>query len=282
VTGKKVLHWHLPGPRSRGVVMRYGGGALLAGGLLPGDTSTGQVLRLNLRTGPVGAPGHLALAMHDSAGGVLGGRPAVVGGGAASELSDVQRLGRDGRWHVVGRLPGGARSDLSVVATHAGLVVLGGYDGIHTPTSVLATQNGSHFKVLGRLPSGVRYAGTARTGRYVWLVGGEVNDQELRHVWRVDTRSGKVKRFGRTPHPLGHEAVVPVGGRLLVMGGRRTTEKITSAMWWFDPRTRSWTHAGHLPYPVADAPTVRQGHHAYLLGGETPSFTAKVTRVTWR
>lgn len=262
--------------------MRYGGGALLAGGLMPGDMSTGQVLRLDLRTGPVGAPGHLALALHDSAGAVLAGRPTVVGGGAATELSDVQRLGRNGRWHVVGRLPGGARSDLSVATTGAGLVVLGGYDGVHTPTSVLATRDGAHFRVLGRLPSGVRYTGTARTGRYVWLVGGEVNNHELRPVLRVDTSTGRARRFGRTPGPLGHEAVVPVGGRLLVMGGRTTPDRVTGAMWWFDPRTRSWTRAGHLPYPVADAPSVRQGNHAYLFGGETPGFTAKVTRVTWR
>jgi hypothetical protein len=37
-----------------------------------------------------------------------------------------------------------------------------------------------------------------------------------------------------------------------------------------------------LPYPVADAPLVTVGSHAYLFGGETPDFTAKVTRVSWR
>ena len=52
---------------------------------------------------------------------------------------------------------------------------------------------------------------------------------------------------------LGHEAVVAVGRRLLVMGGRTAPHTVTDRMWWFTPASRRWVPAGRLPYPVADA-----------------------------
>lgn len=277
----RVARWRLPGPLSRGVAMTYHTHVLLAGGLEPGDTSTDQVLRVQPSRGVVSHWGRLAEPMHDSAGAVLRGRPTVVGGGGAVELSGVQRMVRDGRWRMVGQLPG-ARSDLSVATSPGGLLVIGGYDGVHTPTAVLRTRNGSHFVRAGRLPYGVRYAGVARVGSAVWVIGGEVNDRELGEVLRIDVRSGRVRSVARTPRPLGHEAVAAVGDRLLVMGGRTAPEAVTDRMWWFDLRTHRWSHAGKLPYPVADAPSVTVGSHAFLFGGETPGFTARVTRVGWR
>ena len=38
---------------------------------------------------------------------------------------------------------------------------------------------------------------------------------------------------------------------------------------------------GRLPYPLADAPAVTVGGSTYLLGGETLSFTSRVTRLRW-
>jgi N-acetylneuraminic acid mutarotase len=115
----------------------------------------------------------------------------------------------------------------------------------------------------------------------VWVLGGEVDGHELDEVLRIDTRSGRARSVARMPHPLGHEAVAVVGGRLLVMGGRTAPHTVTGQMWWFDPHPGSWSRAGHLPYPVADAPWVTVGRSVFLLGGETPDFTAKVTRVSW-
>ena len=228
----------------------------------------------------MGAPGHLAVPLHDSAGAVLSGRPTVIGGGGATELSDVQSADRHGRWHVVGHLPG-ARSDLAVVTVGGRGLVIGGYDGVATPPSILATTDGRSFRRVATLPSGLRYSGVARARGDVWILGGEVDGQELDEVLRLDPRTGRVRRMGRMPRALGHEAVVPVGGRLLVLGGRTTPDSATAQMWWYSPRTGSWTRAGMLPYPVADAPWVTDGAAAYLLGGETPDFTGRVTRVGW-
>ena len=134
----------------------------------------------------------------------------------------------------------------------------------------------------GRFPRGLRYSGVTLAHGVVWILGGEVDGSELDEVLRLDPRTGRVRRVGRMPQALGHEAVVPVGDRLLVMGGRTSPDAVTDRMWWYAPRTGAWTRAGRLPYPVADAPWVTHGNHAYLFGGETPDFTGRVTRVTWR
>ena len=281
VSAARVLSWRLPGPLSRAVAMTDGRRVLLAGGLQPGDHSTDQVLSLDLHRGVVGPAGHLAVPLHDSAGAVLSGRPTVIGGGGTTELDDVQRRDPHGRWRVVAHLPG-ARSDLAVVATGAGGLVLGGYDGRATPASILRTADGRRFDVAGRLPRGLRYSGVTVANGVVWILGGEVGGSELDEVLRLDPRTGGVQRVGRLPRPLGHEAVVPVGDRLLVMGGRTSPDAVTDRMWWYDTRTGAWTRAGRLPYPVADAPWVTRGTHAYLFGGETPGFTGRVTRVSWQ
>jgi hypothetical protein len=277
----RVLPWRLPRPLSRSVAIRYGGPrtALLAGGLGAGDRSTDQVLRIDLGTGATRRAGRLVEPLHDSAGAVLDGRPTVVGGGGAAELDGVEQL-RHGGWRTVGHLPG-ARSDLSVVGSGSGLLVIGGYDGVHTPRAVLRTRDGARFVRAGRLPLGVRYAGVVRTGRWVWVLGGEVAGRELDELLRVDSRTGHVRSVGRLPQPLGHEAVAAVAGRLLVMGGRTAPTTVTDRMSWYDPRTHRWRRAGRLPYPVADAPAVAEGRHVYLLGGETPGFTGQVSEVTW-
>lgn len=273
--------WHLPQAMSRGVVVPVAGGAVVAGGLLPGDVSTAKTYRLALPAGRWRQLPPLPTAAHDAAGALLGGRPAVVGGGGATELSTVQVLGSDGAWHTAGRLPG-ARSDLATVSSKKVAVVIGGYDGVTSPRKVLRTVDGRRFTTLGALPHGVRYAAVVVVGRTAWVLGGEQDDRELRSVDTVDLRSGHVRRAGRLPRPLGHASAVVVGDRILLMGGRTSPHRPTDAMWWFRPSTRTWRRAGRLPYPVADAPTVVAGRTAYLLGGETPAFTDRVVTVAWR
>jgi N-acetylneuraminic acid mutarotase len=279
----QVLRWHLPRPVSREVAMPYGTSVLIAGGLGPGDVSTARVLSVNVGSGVVRVRSDLVQPLHDSAGVVLAGHPTVFGGGAATELDVVQSMNRHGTWAVVGHLPQ-ARSDLSVAATTAGssrAVVVGGYDGSRTPTTILGTTDGAHFRPLALLRSGIRYAGVASWRGRVWVFGGEVAGRELDEVLRVDVGTGRVRQMGRLPRPLGHETVVPVGDRMLVLGGRSAPRTVTDQMWWYEPAGGGWTRAGRLPYPVADAPSVAVGGVAFLFGGETPDFTDRVTRVRW-
>lgn len=273
--------WRLPERVSRGVAVPVPGGAVLAGGLLSGDVSTDRAYRITLPAGQVRRIAPLTTAAHDAAGAILRGEPAVFGGGSSSELSVVQRLGGDGAWHAVGRLPG-ARSDLAAVSYGGDVVVIGGYDGSSSPRTILRTSDGRRTTTIGHLPTGLRYAAVAVSGHTAWVIGGEESGQELRGVYAVDLRTGVVRTAGRLPHGLGHASAVVVGDRILVLGGRTTPDRPTSATWWFTPSTGAWRRAGPLPYPVADAPTVVLANRAYLLGGETPDFTDRVTVVSWR
>jgi hypothetical protein len=135
-----------------------------------------------------------------------------------------------------------------VVTTSRALYVIGGYDGVHTH-GCPAQPDGTRFAVAARLPSGIRCAGVARSGRMVWVLGGEVNGRELDEVLRFNTHTGRVRSVVRMPHPLGHEAVTVVGDRLFVMGGRTAPEAVTRSVSWYDPQAGRWRHAGSCPTP---------------------------------
>jgi N-acetylneuraminic acid mutarotase len=87
---------------------------------------------------------------------------------------------------------------------------------------------------------------------------------------------------GRLPVPLGHAAAIPLGGRVLVAGGRTGPDAVTDRMWWFDPRTHAVTPAGHLPHPLADSAVAHWGGSFFLVGGETPALSREVLSVSLR
>ena len=277
----RAASWHLPFAAGRqALITLRAGHVLVAGGLLAGDRSTDRVVGLDLSTGRASAEPSLAVPVHDVAGGLAGGTPVVVGGGNSSEQDVVQAL-RAGTWRVVGHLPT-TRSDLSVVPDGDTPLVIGGYDGAGTPTAVLALDGRGSVRARGRLVTGVRYAATAVAGHTAYVFGGEVLGRELDAVQAVDLRTGRTRVVARLPLPLGHAMAASVGGRILVMGGRVSPDRQTSAMWWFDPAGGRFTRAGSLPRPLSDSAVAAYRHRIWLLGGEDPSVTADVVFVNVR
>jgi hypothetical protein len=273
--------WRLPYAAGRQAVVPLSPGrVLVAGGLLAGDQSTGQVVRVDVRRGSTAAAPSLAVPVHDTAGGLAGTTPLVVGGGNATEQDVVQAL-RGGAWHVVGHLPT-TRSDLSVVPDGADPLAIGGYDGVGVPTTLLRLGAGGSARPLGRLVTGVRYAATAVAGHTAYVFGGEVDDVELGAVQAVDLRTGRTRVVARLPVPLGHAMAATVGTRILLMGGRVTPDRQTAAMWWFDPATGRFTRAGSLPHPLSDAAVTSDGRRVWLLGGEDPLVTDGVLTISVR
>jgi N-acetylneuraminic acid mutarotase len=273
--------WHLPYPVARAALIGAGGrSVILAGGLLDGDVSTGQVTRIDLTHGRTKALPPLAVPVHDTAGGLVGGVPTVVGGGNSTEQAQVQALVH-GRWVGVGNLPT-TRSDLEVVEWRRHAYVIGGYDGSSVPRAILRLQRGAPARPVGDLLRGVRYAAVARIGSEVYVFGGEVAGRELDTVQRVDLATGHVSQAGRLPIPLGHGMAAAVGSRILLMGGRDSPEHQTDALWWFDPATHRFRKAGRLPFPLSDAAAASYGRRVWLLGGETPGVTDRVVTVTLR
>jgi hypothetical protein len=276
-----TAHWTLPVASGRQAVVPLGNTAvILAGGLVAGDQSTDEALRIDLATGHIVRLQSLAVPVHDVAGGSVWGVPAVVGGGNATEQDVVQEL-TDSAWHVAGHLPT-TRSDLSVVQQGARAFVIGGYDGASVPTEILSLGAGGTTTPMGHLVRGVRYAATARVGHTAYVFGGEVLGSELDGVQSVDLRTGRTRVVARLPVPLGHAMAAAVGIRILLVGGRVTPDRQTAAMWWFDPATGRFTHAGTLPHPLSDAGVAANGHRVWLLGGEDPAVTDGVLTISVR
>jgi hypothetical protein len=276
-----VAAWRLPVAGARQALVPTGAGrVLLAGGLLAGDASTDTVTQVDLVAGRTRAAPPLAVAVHDTAAGLAGGVPLVIGGGNATE-QDVVQARQGQHWRVVGHLPT-TRSDLSVVTVRGTTYVLGGYDGAGTPTTILSVDGHGRSHAVGHLVRGVRYAATAVVGHAAYVLGGEVLGQELSTVQRVDLTTGRTRVVARLPVPLGHAMAVTEGSRILLLGGRTSPDRQTSAMWWFDPGSGVFTPAGRLPYAVSDAAVASYRHDAWLLGGEDPSVTDRVVFVRVR
>ena len=277
------LPGHLPVPLAREAVLDpHGAGPVtVAGGLLDADTSSSATYVLDLGTGRATASGRLPVAVHDTAGATVRGRGLVLGGGNATEQAVVQSRGPGG-WRVDGRLPS-PRSDLAAVSSGGRVLVLGGYDGT-TPAlaDVLVTRDGRRWRTLERLPVPVRYAATTVAGGAVWCFGGERSGTMTDVVQRVDLRTGRAAVVAHLPHPLGHASAVTLDGRVLLVGGRLTTDRLTSRMWWFDETTRRLVPGGRLGRPLADSAVVDRGSTAFLVGGETPALSDRVLRLSWR
>jgi Kelch motif len=273
--------WRLPYPVARAAVVRTSNGSvLLAGGLVDGDLTTSRVLGLDLTSGRVKRLSPLVVPVHDTAGGLVGGEPTVVGGGNTTEQSVVQSRVR-GRWRRVGNLTT-TRSDLAVAEWRGSAYVIGGYDGTSLPTTVLKLRPGAAPRPVATLLHGVRYAATARIRSDVYVFGGEVAGRELGTVQDVDLAVGRTRPAGLLPLPLGHAMAVTIGDRILLMGGRTTPDRQTRRMWWYDPAAHRFRAAGRLPDPVSDAAVVSDRRHVWLLGGETPTVTDRVTEVALR
>jgi N-acetylneuraminic acid mutarotase len=205
----------------------------------------------------------------------------VIGGGNTSEQSVVQERRAD-RWRVVGHLPG-ARSDLSAVGAGGDTYVVGGYDALSPAVAeVLRSRDGHRWSTVARLSVPVRYAATVLSGTSLWVFGGEVGGRLVDVVQRIDLRTGRARVAGRLPVPLGHSVAVPLGGEVLLAGGRTGSGTPTAKMWWFRTGPARFSPAGRLPTPLADSALVTTDRAGYLVGGETPSFSDRVLRLQLR
>ncbi len=276
-----AARWRLPIPLAREAAVVVGNRVLVAGGLLSGDVTTSSAYWLKPGSGHTHPVASLSVPVHDTAGGVGGsGNALVVGGGSSVSLDVVQRFDASSNsWAVVGRLPT-ARSDLAVAGVGGTLYVVGGYSGASAASaSILRSSNGTSWTTVARLRDPVRYPATAVVGHVLWVFGGERSGVEHDTVQRVNLVTGRSKITAHLPQAIGHAMAVPVGGQILVCGGRTNHGGISRTCSWFDPATSAVTRAGRLPWPLADSAVVTVGSTSYLLGGENPNVTDRVVRL---
>lgn len=273
--------WRLPAAVSRPVVLPDGSGFIILGGLATGDRSTDWVVRVDPATGAAVPTGTLALAVHDSAGAVLGGRDVLFGGGSYSTVSVVQDWSGSGTGREIGNLPSG-RSDLGAVTVGSTTYIVGGFDGTHMDPEVLVTSDGLTFRPVAALPVPVRYPAVGYAAATLWVFGGvtstsEGGTQETTAIQRIDPTTGQASVVGHLPEAMGHATAVSLAGQVFVLGGRSGTTP-SAAIWRLNPANSSVEPAGTLPQALSDAGSV-VGSTAYLVGGEVTGPAAPLSSV---
>ena len=217
--------------------------------------------------------GALGEAVHDAAGALVNGAPIVFGGGASTEVADVQEW-QHGHSQVVGQLPSG-RSDSAAAVVAGTAYVLGGFDGTHLVRDIEATTDGHSFRVAGQLRVGVRYPAVVVYRGAVWIFGGELattdgtnGGPETSAIQRFDPSSGRTTIVGHLPTHMGHAMAFTLGGSLYVAGGR-SAGVARDQILRIDPTTGHGTRVARLPYAESDAGVVEGPSTVWLIGGET-------------
>jgi hypothetical protein len=264
--------WKLAEPVAREVVLATGNDLEIVGGLDHTKFSTSAVVVVDPATGTAHTPTHLAEAVHDAAGSLLGGRALIFGGGGPSEngTADVQAVPPTGAATVVGKLPQ-PRSDLAAATVANRAYVFSGYDGNVFVPSVLSTTDGATFTTVGTLPVPVRYAATAVVGKIVFLFGrvADAAGHDTAAIQALDTSTGTIAQVAQLPTTVSHASAVNISGQVYVLGGFVHNSTLSDQILRFDPTTKTTTTVGTLPYPVSDAAATVIGTRAYLVGGES-------------
>ena len=241
----------LPAPVQREVAVPYKNGILLAGGLDSAQQSTTGVFRLSL-TGKLTSLGSVPQAFHDAAGAVIGSGLYVFGGGAAASSSSVQRF--DLATHTARIVAHLAHplSDVAAATTPDGVFLVGGYDGVSPRREIYRTTDGTHFRVVAMLPSGVRYASVAALGHTVYIAANG-------KVFALDTQSDTLHAIGNADVPRG-QAGFTLGNNVYLGGYRVAPGKVA---------------ADQLSLP-SYAGTAVVGGAAWVIGGQAGSATTGV------
>jgi YVTN family beta-propeller protein len=251
-----------------------GARVVLAGGLTPADTSSDTVAadsgsreRLLSRL-----PG----AQHDAAAVAIGRQVYVFGGGnGAAQLDHVLRVDPvSGAVHDAGRLPV-ASSDVAAAAIGGTAYVVGGYTGTRWLDTIVAWRPGSPARVVGRLPTPLRYAAAAAAdGKLVVAGGSTPNGSASRAVLAFDPATHHVRRLGRLPAPTTHATAASLGGLAYVIGGRGAALDSPSArVVAVDPLRGRVRPAGSLAAPLSDLGAAATAHGILVLGGRGRSGT---------
>ena len=255
------------------------GGALLIGGLTPADVSSSAIV-LARTTGSVQS-GSLPQALHDTAAAALGGSVYVFGGGdGAAQHDEIQRVA-PGRATTVARLPAPS-SDQTAAVLHGTAYVVGGFTGTRWLDTIVAWRPGTAARIVGHLPTPLRYAAVAAVDGLVVVAGGSTPAGSASSaVLAFDPATGRIRRIGALPAPTTHAAAAALNGRVYVLGGRGTdvgtpSDRIVAV----DPKTRRVSAAGRLDEPLSDLSATPVGRGILVAGGRGSQTVSAVTMLT--
>ncbi len=266
----------LPAGIQDAAVAPWRGGVLLVGGLTPADASTAAIDLVRPRDAT--SVGNLPQALHDTAAVRIGRSVYLFGGGdGVAQHEEIQRVAA-GRPVTVARLPAPS-SDQSGAALGGTAYIVGGFTGARWLDTIVSWRPGTAARVVGRLPTPLRYAAVAAADGLVVIAGGSTPAGTASSaVLAFDPASGRVRRIGSLPAPTTHAAAASLGGRVYVIGGRgaivgTATDRIVAV----DPRSRRVSAAGRLPSALSDVAAAPVGRSILVVGGRGSQTVASVT-----
>jgi YVTN family beta-propeller protein len=264
----------LPSPIQAAAVSSWRGGVLLAGGLTAADVSSSAIdlVRADGST----SVGDLPQALHDTAVVRLGRSVYLFGGGdGVSQHDEIQRIA-PGRSVTVAHLPAPS-SDQSGAALGGTAYIVGGFTGTRWLDTIVAWRPGSPARIVGHLPTPLRYAAVAAAdGRIVIAGGSTPAGTASSAVLGFDPGSGRIRRIGTLPAPTTHASAAALDGRVYVIGGRgaivgTATDRIVAV------GRRRVSAAGRLPAALSDVAAAPVGRSILVVGGHGAQTVASVT-----
>ncbi len=244
------------------------GRMLLLGGLTAADTSTDAVLAVGRS---VSRPlGRLPFAVHDAGGARLGSMVYLFGGGdGVRQHDEIIRVDpASGATAAVGRLPAPS-SDQAAAAMGGTAYIVGGYTGTRWLDTIVAWRPGGRARVVGHLPTPLRYAAVTFVGGRLVIAGGSKADGTASSaILEFAPASGRVTLLGHLPTPLTHAAAAAIGNVAYVIGGRGATVGTpTAAILSVDFRTGRVRAAGRLQAALSDLAAVATRGGIVVAGG---------------
>jgi hypothetical protein len=288
-----LLPWQLQAPLSRMLV--YPGQSanqlVLAGGLTAAKQSSSGIYTLDLTNGTLAQTATLPEATHDAAGAVTGGNYGMFGGGNTNSFSRAITFDSNGKIFHSGSLPE-ARSDDTAVSVGGTTYIVGGYSGSQGDAEVLATNDGSGFTAVGRLPVPVRYPAVAALDGKIYVFGGEAIGSGLPvdsvQIISVADKTVSLAAW-KLPVPLEGAMAFTINNELFLAGGQSSTPETISpgvgttqvpginvaaqsltqnSIWALDAAHNRMLNAGTLQVPVSNAGVAVSGSRAWIIGGE--------------
>jgi N-acetylneuraminic acid mutarotase len=139
---------------------------------------------------------------------------------------------------------------------------------------IVAWRPGGPARVVGALPSGLRYAAVAASEGRLLIAGGSRGEAASSTILRFDPAGGGVRAIGRMPVPVTHATAVALGRYVYVLGGRgAAADSQSAAIVAVDPASGRAVPVGRLPHPISDAAAVVADGRVWVFGGRTASGT---------
>jgi DNA-binding beta-propeller fold protein YncE len=251
---------------------------LLLGGLDAADSSTADVR--TIAGGRVRTIGRLPNVFHDGAAVRIGSNVYEFGGGdGIHQLDQILRVDpTTGTASRVGSLPAPS-SDHAAAVLAGRAYIVGGYTGRNWLNTIVAWRPGESARVVGHLPTPLRYAAVTATQGKIVVAGGSLpNGNASRAVYSFDPRGRELRRLGSLPAATTHAGAAALDDRALVIGGRSArADTPTSRIVSIDPTSGRIRVAGHLPRPVSDAAATTLGRTVLVAGGRGQTTDAQLT-----